>query len=120
MLLGRPGPGFSRALMSSGVLGRPRKKPCPISQPIAPSRESWLSSSIPSATTDSDSAWLTPRIACSSSLARSSSRLQPPLSRAAMKLPVDLEDVHRQPAQLREGRVAGAEVVDRDAHAERS
>ena len=32
---------------------------------------------------------------------------------------VDLQHVHREPPQVRERRVAGAEVVDRQLHAER-
>ena len=32
---------------------------------------------------------------------------------------IDLQHVDREPAQVRERRVAGAEVVDRDPHAER-
>jgi hypothetical protein len=34
--------------------------------------------------------------------------------------PVDLEDVHRVPAQVAERGVASAEIIDGDAHTERS
>ena len=40
------------------------------------------------------------------------------LAKTADEGTVNLEEVHREPAQIQQGRVAGAEVVDAEAHAE--
>ena len=107
-----PRTGRRQVSMSFAGPGSPSRKPWPSRSPCF-ERASWPSSSIPSATTVSESARPTPRIASSRS------RLWPAVVERRHEAPVDLEDVHGHALQLGQGRVAGAEVVDRDAHAER-
>ena len=103
----------SRASNSSGGRGRANRKPWPQSQPSRRTASSCSAVSMPSAAVvrSSASAMATTAVAIAGSGSSPASTVD---ERA-----VDLHDVDREAVQVAERRVAGAEVVDGEAHAER-
>ena len=92
--------------------GGDRWKPWPRSQPISRSTSSWSADSMPSATTSSPSV---PRELDDHAHERA---LLAPARDAVDERLGDLQHVERERAQVAERRVAGPEVVEREAHAE--
>ena len=98
---------------SSNGCGRPSRKPCSSSQPRSRSQCSCSSVSTPSATMRRSRWW--PRPMIEAQIAASSASWP----RSCDERAVDLQPVDRQALEVGEARIAGAEIVDRDAHAER-
>ena len=107
------GPRRGSRASAPGSIGWAKWKPWPNSQPRSRRRRSCSSSSMPSATTSSASVLPSATTALERSAA---SRRCVGTQEGA----VHLDDVHGEAAEVAERRVAGAEVVHRDAHAERA
>ena len=107
-----PGSSARNASTASAASGRANMKPWPLSHCSSCSWQNWSCCSMPSASVFRPSC-----LPSCTSVRMQRARLGRVADRAHERA-VDLQDVDRELTQVRERRVAGAEVVDRDADAE--
>ena len=98
---------------TSSRLELANRKPWPATQPRSSRVATWLSFSMPSATVSR------PSVVAEHHDGAGQFGSAVLLGQPADERAIDLQDVDREPVQVRERRIAHAEVVDREAHAER-